>query len=242
MKPNKLKKIVLLSLGGSVGKTLITTQLLHTFLPHAKILCVDGTNQTAKDFGIDNCEEHSGDKFNNTYRVLMSSKFDLIVDVGGSKECQQFLDGMLAIDGSDEVTTFIIPSKPDSKDQDCAIQTINRLLIDNVPKEKIRVVFTGVKASVNEEYQQLITGMLSFGLVPNLDLMIVHSPLYDEMIRGQELISTILADETDYKEMIADHSTDDETDYADKFIRRRMAEKTVWPNLQAVYKNLFSEV
>jgi hypothetical protein len=103
-------RIVLLSLGGSVGKTLLTTQLLHSHMPNAKILCVDGVSQTARDFGIRNCQLHAGDEFNKTYRALMSSNEDVIVDVGGSKEAKEYIGGMMAIDGADEVTKFIIPS------------------------------------------------------------------------------------------------------------------------------------
>jgi len=78
-------KVVLLSLGGSEGKTMIVTQMLHPHMPKARILCVDSANETASEFGIKNCEKHSGDEFNSTYHSLMSAAGDVIVDVGGSK-------------------------------------------------------------------------------------------------------------------------------------------------------------
>ena len=239
------KKIVLLSLGGSVGKTLIATQLLHSHLPHAKILCVDGVNETARNFKIENCELHSGDEFNKTYRELMSSQSDLIVDVGGSKECKEFLDGMMAINGSDEVTKFIIPSRPNSKDQGCAMETIYRLLMDdadeNAVAAKISVIFTDVKKSVEEEFEQLINFMRKVGLTPDLNLMIQHSPIYSEMIENHELIINILADETDYKQKAANRKEGDNTDHVGKLMRQRMARNQAWPNLQNVYNHLFPE-
>ncbi len=236
-----MKKIVLLSLGGSVGKTLITTQLLHSHLPHAKILCVDGVNQTAKDFGIKNCQLHAGDEFNKTYRALMSSQSDVIVDVGGSKECKEFLSGMMAIDGADEVTNFIIPSRPSSKDQGCAIETLAHLLDGDVDPDKISVIFTDVKKSVKDEFEQLINWMRAFDLNPDLNLMIQQSPIYGEMIENKELIIDVLADETNYKEMAANRKEGDHTDYIGKLMRQRMARNQAWPNLQNVYKHLFPE-
>jgi hypothetical protein len=236
----KLKKTVILSLGGSVGKTMILTQCLHPHMLDAKILAVDTANETAKDFGIE-CELHSGDAFNKTYHSLMSTSGNVIVDVGGSKECREFMAGMLAIEGSDEVTTFIVPSTPASKDQGCAIQTIERLIDDGVDKNKIKVVFTGTKKDTAEEFAQLIAGMKENGLVPDLNLTIFFSPLFNEMIEGHELIKNIVADETDYKKMAMSKKDDDNTDYPAKVIRQKMARITVWPNLQSVYQQLFPE-
>lgn len=235
------KNILLMSLGGSVGKTMIVTQCLHPHLPEARILCVDQANTTAADFGIKNCESHAGDEFNRTYRSLLSSKSDVIVDVGGSKECKEFLDGMLALDGSDAVTTIIIPARPNSKDQGCALETIERLIIDGVDKNKIKVIFTEVRKDTTKEFEQLIAGMQESGLTPNLDLMIPHSLLFGEMIEDKELISDILADETDYKEKVANRAKGDKTDYVGKLMRQKMAKNSVWPNLQAVYSTLFPE-
>lgn len=236
-----MKKIVLMSLGGSVGKTMITTQCLYPHLPNAQILCVDQVNTTAADFGIKNCEKHSGDEFNKTYRALMATAGDVIVDVGGSKECKEFLQGMLAIDGSDQITTIIIPSRPNSKDQGCAIDTIEQLIADGVDKKKIKVIFTDVKKNVADEFKQLIDGMNENELVPDLDLMIQSSPIYGEMIEIKELLSNILADTTDYNEKAVNRAKNDKTDYIGKHIRQKMARKTAWPNMQAVYKRLFPE-
>lgn len=236
-----MKKIVLMSLGGSVGKTMITTQCLYPHMPDARILCVDQVNTTAADFGIKNCEKHSGDEFNKTYRALMATAGDVIVDVGGSKECKEFLEGMLAIDGSDQITTIIIPSRPNSKDQGCAIDTIEQLICDGVDKNKIKVIFTDVKKNVADEFKQLIDGMNENELVPDLDLMIQSSPIYGEMIEIKELLSNILADTTDYNEKAVNRTKNDRTDYIGKHIRQKMARKTAWPNMQAVYQRLFPE-
>lgn len=234
-------KIAILTLGGSEGKTMITVQCLHPHMPDARILAVDTTNETAADFGIKNCEMHSGDEFNKTYHALMTTPGDVIVDVGGSKECREFMAGMLAIEGSDELTTIIIPSTPTSKSQSCAVETIERLIDEGVDKNKIKVIFTGTKKDTAVEFAQLIAGMEENGLVPDLNLTIAHSELFNEMIENKELISNIIADETDYKEKAESRKKGDTTDYVGKLIRQKMARKTVWPNLQEVYQHLFKQ-
>jgi hypothetical protein len=235
------KKIVILSLGGSEGKTMTVVHCLHPHMPTAKILCVDSANETAAEFGIKNCEKHSGDEFNQTYHSLMSATGDVIVDVGGSKECKEFIAGMLAIEGSDEITTVIIPSTPTSKGQSCAIETFQRLIDDGVDKNKIKVIFTGTKKDTASEFAQLIAGMEESELVPDLNLTIFYSVLFNEMAEHKELISSIIEDETDYKEKTANRKKGDSTDYVGKLIRQKMARITVWPNLQTVFYSLFKE-
>lgn len=235
------KKIVLMSLGGSVGKTLITTQCLYPHMPNAHILCVDQTNTTAADFGINNCTSLAGDEFNKAYRALMAADGDVIVDVGGAKECTEFLKGMLEVDGSDEITTIIIPAKPNAKDQGCALDTIERLIIDKVDKSKIKVVFTGTIKKAVDEFGQLIAGMKEKGIEPDFNLTIIQSEVYNEMIEEKELITTVLADTTDYKDKARNRADGDTTDYTGKLLRHRMATNVAWPNLQVVFKALFSE-
>lgn len=232
-----MEKIVVLSMGGSEGKTLLVTQCLYPNMPDAKILTVDTTNLTAAAFGI-KCEAHAGDDFNTTYRALLQTKGNVIVDVGGSKECREFMEGMLAIDGSDKVTAFIIPSRPDSKGQSCGVETIEKLIDDGVAKEKIRVVFTGTKKSTELEFAELINGMRKCGLVPNLNLTINNSTLFNDMIEDKLLIGAIIKDTTDYNDKIETRAPDDKKDYAGMLIRQKMAVKTVWPNLQSVFNAL----
>ncbi len=244
MKKSKMnqKKIVLMSLGGSVGKTMITTQCLYPHMPDAHILCVDQTNTTAADFGIKNCTSLAGDQFNKAYRALMAADGDVIVDVGGAKECTEFLKGMLEVDGSDEITTIIIPAKPNAKDQGCALDTIERLILDGVDKSKIKVIFTGTMKNTADEFPQLIAGMKKHGIEPDLDLTIFHSTVYNEMIEAEVLITDVLADKTDFKEKIATRAEGDTTDYTGKLLRYRMAKNVAWPNMQTVYGALFPKV
>jgi len=239
--PQPQKKIVLMSLGGSVGKTMITTQCLYPHMPEAHILCVDQINTTAADFGIKNCTSLAGDEFNKAYRALMGADGDVIVDVGGAKECNEFLKGMLEVDGSDEITTIIIPAKPNAKDQGCALDTIQRLIIDGVDPTKIKVIFTGTVKNTANEFGQLISGMKKHGLQPDLDLTIFNSSVYNELIEEQELITDVLADKTDYKDKARNQQSGDTTDYTGKLLRQRMAHNVAWPNLQMVFKTLFPQ-
>lgn len=233
------RKIVLLSIGGSVGKTLVTVQCLHPHMPNAKILCVDQTNTTASDFGIPNCQSLSGEEFEEAFRQLIRAKGDVIIDVGGSKECDQFLTGMYEI-GSDAITHFLIPSKPDSKDQGCALETIDRLLYSGVESTKIFVLFTGTKRETAKEFAQLIDGMREREIDVDLNRTIFFNNLFDDLIRDRIRITDVVADATDYNKAASERMDDDTEDYVEKFIRKQKAQKTVWPNLQAVYQATFS--
>lgn len=237
-----LIKVLLMSLGGSVGKTMITTQCLFPHMPDATILCVDTANDSARDFGIKNVEMHKGDDFNTTYSSLMVSEKDVIVDVGGSKECQQFMEGMLAVDGSDEASMIIIPSRANSKDQGSAIKTIERLIAYGVDKNKIRVIFTDVKENAAQEMDYVVRGLEANGITPDFNLTIFHSELFDDMIKDHLLITNILADKTDYKALMIGKGPEEKKACVDALLRSRMAHNTVWPNLQAVYAALFPEV
>lgn len=236
----KQKKIVLLSLGGSVGKTLFTVQCAHPHMPDAKILCVDQTNETAADFGIPNCLSLNGEEFDEAFRHLIKAKGDVIIDVGGSKECDQFLNGMYEI-GSDAITHFIVPSKPDSKDQGCALETIDRLLLSGVEAKKIYVVFTGTKKNTAKEFTQLIDGMSDRGITADLDRTIFFNSLFDDLIRERIRITDVVADQTDYNKAAAERVDGDNEDYVEKFIRKQKADRTVWPNLQTAYRAIFGE-
>lgn len=238
---SKFHKLVMISTGGSTGKTTMVAQGASPLLPDVKILCVDEANVTAEDFGVPNCEKHSGDEFKRVYRALMETKGHVIVDVGGSKECKEFLAGMSAIGGSDKVTCFIIPSSPDPKDQGCALETIERLLMDGVDKSKIKVLFTKVRKSVTDEFQLLLSGMNDNGLEPDLDLMIQRSGLFDELMEHRLLISNIVADKTDYNDKAENRAEGDYTDYVGMHMRQQEAIRIVWPNLQAVFTKLLSE-
>lgn len=237
--PYKQKKIVLLSLGGSVGKTLATVQCFYPHMPEAKILCVDQTNETAADFDIPGCQSLSGEEFDEAFRQLIRAKGDVIIDVGGSKECDQFLTGMFEI-GSDAITHFVVPSKPDAKDQGCALETIDRLLLSGVPPSKVCVLFTGTKKDTKKEYEQLITGMQERGVEVNLNRTIFFNTLFDDLIRERIKITDVIADTTDYNKAAAERVEGDTEDYVEKFIRLRKAQRAVWPNLQSAYQAVFS--
>lgn len=236
--PFKQKKIVLLSLGGSVGKTLFAVHCAYPHMPDAKILCVDQTNTTAADFGIENCLSLNGEEFDEAFRHLMKATGDVIIDVGGSKECDQFMTGMYEI-GSDAITHFVIPSKTDSKDQGCALETIDRLLLSGVATDKIYVVFMGTKKDTAKEFRQLIQGMHERQISVHLDRAIFYNSLFDDLIRDRIKITDVVADKTDYNKAAAERIEGDDEDYVEKFIRKQKADRTVWPNLQTAYRAIF---
>lgn len=233
-------KVVICSLGGSVGKTTITTHMLAPRMPSAKLIAVDTTNTTAAHFGLD-AEAFSGDEFANLYKQIVRMD-DAIIDVGGSKEGKEFLAGMNWLDGQDEIDYFVIPSMPEDKDQKAAWKTIELLLDQGVAKEKIKVVFNGVKKNTADEFDYLL-GALSANEIPfSLDATIFHHALFDSLSAQQRSIQSILADETNYKKAVQTCEDESElTRLCDLMIAQKSAPK-VAETLDAVFAALFPAV
>lgn len=230
-------KVVICSLAGSVGKTTITTHLLHPRMPDAKIYTVDTTNATARDFGVD-AEAFSGDEFSKIYKQIVRND-NLIIDVGGSKEGKEFLAGMDWMDGQDEIDAFIIPSMPDDKDQKAAFKTIELLMAQNVDKNKIKVIFNAVKKNTVEEFDYLL-GALTVTQIPySLDATIFNNEIFNILSAYGRSLDSMLKDSTDYKQIVRSSDDEDEVTRASDLMVAQKAAPKVNENLAAVYQALF---
>ena len=230
-------KVVICSLAGSVGKTTITTHLLHPRMPEAKIYTVDTTNATARDFGVE-AEAYSGDEFSKIYKQIVRNDA-LIIDVGGSKEGKEFLAGMDWIDGQDEIDSFIIPSMPDDKDQKAAVKTIDLLLAQGVDKNKIKVIFNAVKKNTVDEFDYLL-GALTVKQIPfSLDATIFNNEVYDILSAHGRSLDSILNDQTDYKKIVRTAEDEDEITRASDLMVAQKAAPKVNDNLSTVYQSIF---
>lgn len=230
-------KVVICSLAGSVGKTTITTHLLHPRMPDAKIYTVDTTNATARDFGVD-AEAFSGDEFSKIYKQIVRND-DLIIDVGGSKEGKEFLAGMDWMDGQDEIDAFIIPSMPDDKDQKAAYKTIELLRAQNVDVSKIKVIFNGVKKNTLDEFDYLL-GALTVTKIPySLDATIFSNEIFNILSSHGRSLDSMLKDTTDYKKIVRTSDDEDEVSKASDLMVAQKAAPRVNENLELVYQSLF---
>ena len=230
-------KVVICSLAGSVGKTTITTHLLHPRMPDAKIYTVDTTNVTAADFGVDT-EAFSGDEFSKIYKQIVRNE-KLIIDVGGSKEGKEFLSGMDWMDGQDEIDAFIIPSMPDDKDQKAAFRTIELLLAQNVDKSKIKVIFNSVKKNTLDEFDYLL-GALTVTQIPySLDATIFSNEIFNILSTYGRSLDSILKDSTDYKQIVRTATDEDEISRASDLMVAQKGAPKINENLTTVYQSLF---
>lgn len=229
-------KIVVASLGGSVGKTIASANVLYPRIPNAYVVAVDTANQTVKDFGID-AEVYSADQFKNVYTDLVR-RDSIIIDVGGSKEGKEFLEEMDWMQGHDEVDYFVIPSMSDDKDQKAAVKTIDLLMAQGVGKEKIKVIFNAVERNTEHEFDYLLGALAAKGIDFSLDASIFKNRAYNILSKQNRTVASMLADKTDYKARLKDANDADLEEVTDLLYAQKTAAK-LNENLDRVFNALF---
>ncbi|WP_334666622.1 StbB family protein [Streptomyces cyaneofuscatus] len=230
-------KVVICSLGGSVGKTTITAHMLCPRMPDAKVITVDTSNATVKHFGID-ADEYSGEEFTKLYKQLV--RLDTaIIDVGGSKEGKEFLEGMDWMDGHDEIDAFVIPSTSDDKSQKATFKTIELLMAQGVAKNKIKVIFNGVVKNTVDEFDYLLGALTAHQIPFAIESTIFKHDLFDILSVQKRSLESILKDKTNYKQLV--QKSDDDAQLAklmDLMVAQKAAPK-VNENLDTVFNSLF---
>jgi hypothetical protein len=230
-------KVVICSLAGSVGKTTVTAHLLHPRMPEAKIYAVDTTNATAAHFGIE-VEAFSGEDFAKLYKSIVRND-NLIIDVGGSKEGKEFLAGMDWMDGQDEIDVFVIPARPNDKDQKAAVKTIELLLAQGVDKNKIKVIFNAVKKNTVDEFDYLLGALTVHNIPFTLDTTIFANDLFDILSVYGRNMDAVLKDTTDYKKIVRSTEDEDELTKASDLMVAQKAAPKVNENLSTVFNAIF---
>jgi len=202
MKIMDQKVIVIASKAGTVGKTVLASHCLYPRMPGARVMAVDTANITAKHFGIPT-ELFGGNEFNRLFAEIMDDiENDMIIDVGGSKECVEFIAGMRQAKGQTEITHFIVPVMPEFKDQDAAMDTIELLLKQKVNPNKIKVVFMKYARNINDEFDHVLRGMEYLKVPIELRASVEFTPLFDILTTHGVSLATVLADKTNYKEKL----------------------------------------
>ena len=196
------KIVVIASKAGTVGKTVLASHCLYPRMPGARVMAVDTANITAKHFGIPT-ETFGGNEFNRLFAEIMNdTESDMIIDVGGSKECVEFIAGMRQTKGQTEITHFIVPAMPEFKDQDAAMDTIELLLKQKVDPNRIKVVFMKFMRNVKDEFDHVLRGMEYLKVPIELKASVEFTPLFDILTTHGVSLATMLADKTDYKEKL----------------------------------------
>lgn len=193
------KRIVVMSCGGTVGKTTMTVHFLAPRIPGAEIISVESLNENAANFGMDT-ESLRGDDFEKLYKRMIVAD-NAIIDVGASN-VESFLAKMTTFDnGHDEFDYFIIPTKPGAKETKETLQAIYALNEIGVPANKIKIIFNQTKRSVVEEFSDLIDYLKTKKYKCDWDpkAVVYQSDSFDVLSMRKLQLEKVLSDDTDYK-------------------------------------------
>lgn len=194
-------KVAILNYSGSVGKTVIASHLLAPRMNGAQIFAVESTNETAADLGLD-IDQLRGEQFGRLFRDLLILD-DAIIDVGASN-IEDFLDHMIKYDQSHaEVDHFVLPVIGTGKAQRETIKTVNALAGIGVDPSRIRILFNRVNADVHEEFAAIFGYQVKSKLfVAQPQAVLYENEVFDLLSAKRITISEILADETDYRQLL----------------------------------------
>nr|WP_277401830.1 StbB family protein [Achromobacter xylosoxidans] len=209
---------------GSVGKTMATSHVFAPRIPHAEIIAVESTNESAADLGLD-VEQMRGEQFGRLFRKLLMAE-SAIVDVGASN-IEDFLAELIKYDEAHrEVDHYVLPVVSSGKAQRETIKTIQALTQIGVPAERVRVLFNRVDADVKEEFAPIFGyAKQAGGFMANPEAAIFENEIFDLLANKRTTIKEILADETNYRQKLR------ETDRNDK---KRISQLSDMVALQAL--------
>lgn len=173
--PNK--RIVVISLSGNIGKTVLTRYMFEPRMPKASVYNVETINKDNKEKGV----VVSGRKFQQVLSELLTISTGAIVDVGASN-VEEALRDMGKMEGSHEdVDYFVIPVTPEEKPMREAVNTAHELCKMGVEPEKIRVIFNKVQHAddIDMDFERLLYGMSNLGVSVNKKACVLESNFYD---------------------------------------------------------------
>lgn len=230
-------KVAVVQTVASVGKTLVAVDVLYPRMPDCEIITVDKANRSAVYFGIKS-NVYTSDEFKDVYRDLVLAD-NAVLDVGGAKEAGDFLNEMNWGSGHDEIDYFVIVSKPDNKDQEGAVKTIDTLLAQGVGKEKIKVVFTAVVSDASKEFDLLLGALVEKEIPFTFEATIFKNRVYDILAENGRTVKSMLSDQTDYKARIKESNDKREIDDLAGMLYARNSAAKIDENLDTVFHALF---
>lgn len=201
-------KIATVNYSGSVGKTVTTSHLLAPRIPHAEIIAVESTNESAADLGLD-VEQMRGGQFGRLFRKLLMAEA-AIVDVGASN-IEDFLAELVKYDQAHlEIDYYVLPVVASGKAQRETIKTIQALSEMGVPSERVRVLFNRVDSDVREEFAAIFGYAHQSGdFRANPEAVIFENEVFDLLANKRTTIKEILADPRDYRHELRQADRDD---------------------------------
>ena len=231
-------KVAVINFSGNVGKSTVARHLIAPRMNNAVIIPVESINSDGtSDAAI------KGKQFGELQEALLLMD-DAVVDVGASN-VEDFITLMTQYKGSHEdFDYYVVPVVPKNKQMRDTISTIDALASIGVPAKKIRVVFNMI--DVDDEAKRVCSGIFDYcdaakNFIVKPAAVIHTNDVYGKLKGEQQDLAGILADSTDYKELIKTAKTsEDKINYAQRIAIKRLASGVVG-ELDSVFKALFSK-
>jgi len=228
-------KVAVTNYSGNVGKTTVSRHCLLPRIKGAELISVESINA---DDGQG--QALRGRQFAELQEYLQTVD-DVVVDIGASN-VEELLSLMRRYRGSHEdFDYFVVPTVPAVKQQQDTIATLVELAQLGVPADKVRLVFNMVDddAQPAEAFNTLLAFLAERPIArADLACRLGSNEIYGRM-KGLNIdLAGLVADDTDYKALIAEaKTTEEKLALAQKLATRRLASGVV-PELDACFAAL----
>ncbi|MFG6433048.1 StbB family protein [Roseateles sp. LYH14W] len=193
-------KVAVINFSGNVGKSTVARHLLKPRIPGAEVIMIESIN-------ADEGEQQAlrGRQFGELQEYLQMTD-NVIVDIGASN-VEELLAAMKRYrESHTDFDHFIVPTVPALKQQQDTVATLAELARLGIPAKKVHVLFNMVEDG--EDLAQVFDPVLAFLAVhpvaeADLACRMGTNEIYGRIRRTDLDLSTLLADETDYKAAIA---------------------------------------
>jgi hypothetical protein len=228
-------KFAVINFSGNVGKTTVARHLLLPRMAGARLIAVESINS---DEGQG--QALRGRQFGELQEYLQTVD-SVVVDIGASN-VEELLVLMRKYRGSHEdFDGFIVPTVAALKQQQDTIATLAELARLGVPESRVKLVFNMVEDGVELEqaFEMLLAFVAEHPIAQvNLNCRLGANEIYERVKGTQTDLTTLAADTTDYKALIAQASgTPDKLALAQRLATRRLATGVV-PELDACFAAL----
>ncbi|KQY88270.1 StbB family protein [Pelomonas sp. Root1444] len=228
-------KIAVINFSGNVGKTTVARHVLLPRIPGAEVVAIESINA---DDGQG--QALRGRQFGELQEYLQIAD-DVIVDIGASN-VEELLALMRRYRGSHEdFDYFVVPTVPALKQQIDTIATLVELSQLGVPAGKVRLLFNMLDEGVDLAQQfDAVLAFVAAHPVAQADpaCRLGANEVYARVRNSGGQLDALVADQTDYKALIA--KADNQAEklaLAHKLADRRLA-RGVLPELDACFAAL----
>lgn len=233
-------KAAVMNYTGTVGKTTIAVHMLSPRMNGAPIYAIESINESAEGLGLD-VEKMRGNKFRELLKKIVMED-NAIIDIGASN-VEDFMVNLEGFEEAhEEIDFYIIPVTSGTKEQKETVAMVKSLAAIGVPPEKIRIIFNRVERDVVSEFSIIVNyHKLAQNFTLNIECAVYETELFDALSLKGLSLKSLMADETDYKELLKDKDADpkERARWSDMYGLKLLC-KGVNRKLDSAYNVLFS--